>query len=1839
MARTKQTARVVTVTNPLNYSNPLNEDIHEVEQVPAMSRTTNRMRELGIDPSMVEVDPALLNWKPSMTIDEYLEKYKSSSTPEELETLRVAAVAEENKYRELYAKKAALPDHEYLKNKDLFMIPVYGNEECFKSQNPNPNEDSSKILFPLEKRRKAGDSAISSQSDFQRNWRIFSERLLDIVNWDNVFVAGGSILACLLPVPTGADKNFKTLRKYYHEDVYSGSDIDLFIYGLNEEQGKEKLKEIYEAVCNEIPYNVIAFRSAYAISIVSQFPYRHIQIILRLYSSPAEILMGFDVDSCAVGYDGKQVYMMPRCHQALVRQRNTIDMTRRSPTYELRLSKYADRGFDIEVPTLQRDKIDPMIFEKPWENVQGLSKLLILEKLRTPAARYAYKERTMSKRMRLSWKQQRLYNDPYIQKRLEFSSDKASDYSTVFLPWGPDWNAKKIRKMMMTKDIVLNADWSEMFEERGYHTHPCFCGTLEQVIEDCCGNCPPIPDVDSHGNPIDKESLECFVHGPLSFIVDDPGRQSIGSFHPITAGEWEDGAYISEHSDKISIAANSGDVTLLKKYIEEEGVQIDTPDYLGRTPLQIAVISNQLEAVKYLLEKGANINATYSNGRNMIHIACQYGYLDILDTLLTYNKEKKEKEEENIDLNQVAKGSFMNPLHYCVLYGHVDCLKRLLEEGDDHVDATQMVWDESHQNGVPVLAIAGHVEVYDIDAAIEIAKILMQHGAKCPESKMVINDLNTSTQSPFLVALNNGNYAMCDVLLDYKARYDIIGQDLDNLEDLKKKLGIQSWGRNSIDQMTPTAFTLLYNINEKTIKLFKRIVSLGYPINRVYNNSTVLDIVLQKEPYKTKEETKEDLMKNMQQYKDIIEWIKKKMETIDKKSWEYAIYIYTLNNNYNQYNNYVTSSKYSEESKKQLQDLVVYIKELKGEARSTADAESKMRKTGRKSRQSKTASSIGGFGSSFGGFGTAFGGVSGGSFGTTFGCVSNSGFGTTTTTDPSSMLDESIKKDYYYPNGNIGPLVQFTLMGDKQYSYRQWTPISPNDALKYLELFNACWTNNINKVKELCTPKNGKCLLLTVRDTVNRTPISIAFQFSYFELATVILDLMLAQYTPIPVVTNKNTTGLGRRNCVSNFKLLERLNMASPVDDKEEESYVDPNGDADDIINTTSFVGIFDDMNCFPLSILPPKFNSSETDYTYYAHGNYQCGYSRQMLRVSTGGRAPRKHRKGECDGTQSDTELLFEPYENDKQETVSLYPLWVLPFVFNTEQFELLIKKMIENSKLVLEKEIKANIKKEEDRNKIDNYWVYQSTRNNDSKLYIYRNNGCCEFLLKVIIMNDDVEKMKILIKYLFGGMEFVQESKEDETGVSPSVDESAKEEKEEDEMEEEEKEEEEEEEEEEDEEYKYQDSDEEEMEQLNEFRNKKKQQETIFNSLAPIRICAYYNAIKCYKYIQSRGILTEIDSFIANQDLPYHEALTKYSSELLFKGTYYYSPSVKHYDDLLATALNGNALDLFKIILKDAETDNIPKQSIYEGEKKIPSLLEVACSIGTKPIVSYIYPLYTWSDDILRRSIEKLYYSVEQHIETIDSFFYLLDIMLDKKQYSLCTPIFSVCMNRGKYEMVDYLLSHGTPLPTYKELSLSDHIMHYLVSQNYKKLAEIVINRPEIKGDINCENGHGLTPYDIICNMIERNITNANIQNGYNITDMNNNNVNNSGFGFGQTTCVNSNIDNNEEDEEEMTEEQKHIKGLKRKFNQQDSCKEMETLLYVSKKIKGMPRQLADYEEVKSRCNDDAKQASSETVGFSRGYRTLGGFNMNTNTVEYPSMSGLHAVWRLGQIINNNY
>lgn len=80
-----------------------------------------------------------------------------------------------------------------------------------------------------------------------------------------------------------------------------------------------------------------------------------------MYQSPAEILAGFDIDSACVAFDGTRVLAAPRAIVALMTQSNRVSMDRRSPSYEVRLAKYASRGFEIHVPDLRREDLDPTV--------------------------------------------------------------------------------------------------------------------------------------------------------------------------------------------------------------------------------------------------------------------------------------------------------------------------------------------------------------------------------------------------------------------------------------------------------------------------------------------------------------------------------------------------------------------------------------------------------------------------------------------------------------------------------------------------------------------------------------------------------------------------------------------------------------------------------------------------------------------------------------------------------------------------------------------------------------------------------------------------------------------------------------------------------------------------------------------------------------------------------------------------------------------------------------------------------------------------------------------------------------------------------------------------------------------------------------------------------------------------------------------------------------------------------------------------------------------------------------------------------------------------------------
>ena len=549
----------------------------------------------------------------------------------------------------------------------------------------SPEEEKVPKVFDLgEKKMSPGQSSIVPQPEFKKNFEIFTEGQLREMDWSNVFCAGGCVMgklktkpnqtkpnqtkpnqikpnqtkpnqtepnqtkpnqtkitAALQPIPAEHSKTTMHKRNYFHNIAYRSSDVDLFIYGLDETQALQKLKYIFNVVREAIPVEIVAFRSKHAITFVSQYPYRHIQIILRIYKSPAEILMGFDVDCCSVGYDGRRVWTTPRAHRALVTQCNHVDLSRRSPSYELRLAKYGARGFQVAVPTLQRNRVDPQLYER--SDRQGLAKLLQYEKLATAVARQRYKDALRVKRLRPSseegdsfWSHlsSHFSGDEFLRERQEeLLGGEVSDYSTVFLAWGPGITAKKNFKLMYSKDYILNSKWYD--PKKTIHTHPCFFGHINDVVEDCCGCCPPGTESQPEDSP--------YVYGKLRWITDDPGRQTIGSFHPITTGDWQEGAYTSPMTDKIAAAVQAGDVAAVRQLIQD-GVDLQARDGLGRTPLLLAAFCNSVACADELLKAGAWVAFRTPDGRTPLHVSCQYGNHEIARLICERGKRLEEEK-------------------------------------------------------------------------------------------------------------------------------------------------------------------------------------------------------------------------------------------------------------------------------------------------------------------------------------------------------------------------------------------------------------------------------------------------------------------------------------------------------------------------------------------------------------------------------------------------------------------------------------------------------------------------------------------------------------------------------------------------------------------------------------------------------------------------------------------------------------------------------------------------------------------------------------------------------------------------------------------------------------------------------------------------------------------------------------------------------------------------------------------------------------------------------------------------------------------------------------------
>ncbi|KAJ3412533.1 Protein mono-ADP-ribosyltransferase parp4 [Chytridiales sp. JEL 0842] len=330
-----------------------------------------------------------------------LQVIQSQAAPDGFETVEQLDAyfdEKETEYRKMFVQDR---ENQVLDNDLLFLEPLYTTSgstagQITKTELAETETSSLEFLFNenLTKIPNGQELVAPTLQTFKQNWDAFTCGMFKYVDFSNVFVAGGAVLSCLQPTKVG-------------EESFFNSDVDVFLYGLELGQVEGKVVEIYEAVMKAVSGDpnfvaemalqsggtghrrrrgtkfsedkkLMIVRNLRSLTLVGDYPRRQIQIVFRLFKSPAEVLMGFDIDACCFGYNGSNVFALPRALRALTRSYNLVDMTRRSASYEHRLYKYTKRNFAIAIPKSQVD-FTKVIKGRVVRSPKGLAKLINLE--------------------------------------------------------------------------------------------------------------------------------------------------------------------------------------------------------------------------------------------------------------------------------------------------------------------------------------------------------------------------------------------------------------------------------------------------------------------------------------------------------------------------------------------------------------------------------------------------------------------------------------------------------------------------------------------------------------------------------------------------------------------------------------------------------------------------------------------------------------------------------------------------------------------------------------------------------------------------------------------------------------------------------------------------------------------------------------------------------------------------------------------------------------------------------------------------------------------------------------------------------------------------------------------------------------------------------------------------------------------------------------------------------------------------------------------------------------------------------------------------------------------
>ena len=174
---------------------------------------------------------------------------------------------------------------------------------------------------------------------------------------------------------------------------------------------------------------------------------------------------------------------------------------------------------------------------------------------------------------------------------------------------------------------------------------------------------------------------------------------------------------------------------------------LNTIDQYGKTPLMHAVANRQLQVIKDQVAQGADIFQVGTGGWAPIHIACQLGFLDMVQVLFQYGGVKILNQKSN-EMNMYLKAGEY-PLHKAVLHGHFNVTQFLLKNGArPNLTNEDMKWTPLHT----LIYRGKHIK--QSKKLIRLIQLLIRHGADVNQKdtySYTVLHMAASRNLPFVV--------------------------------------------------------------------------------------------------------------------------------------------------------------------------------------------------------------------------------------------------------------------------------------------------------------------------------------------------------------------------------------------------------------------------------------------------------------------------------------------------------------------------------------------------------------------------------------------------------------------------------------------------------------------------------------------------------------------------------------------------------------------------------------------------------------------------------------------------------------------------------------------------------------------------------------------------------------------------------------------------------------------------------------------------------------------------------------------------------------------------------